>query len=244
MRWSCSRSLPVVVSILSTLALGCRRPEPPPTPGQPTVSAPSTESPPPPKPAPRVSEKEAKKEREDLPPERRALMVVDGEERWVDREAIASAGYTLVDLSDGWTPLIFAEDRGPDGDVLANRYRRVFVGLANDRLDSDGEPLPPGEKNYLELYGIAPSISVLRSRFLQDAKEPCHDQESVAVLSAVETVSYVAPNLMRREEARLKRFRKDIDAARKKNRRASLEELTAKNSDLAEKVRIVEKRAA
>ena len=38
-------------------------------------------------------------------------------------------------------------------------------GLANDTLDEDGAPLPAGEKNYLELYGVFPSLSVLRARF-------------------------------------------------------------------------------
>ena len=79
-----------------------------------------------------------------------------GEERWIDAEAAEAAGYTLVDLSDDWTPYIFAEQAGPDGQPLPNRYRRIFVGLANDQLDEDGEPLPPGAKNYLELYGIFP----------------------------------------------------------------------------------------
>ena len=48
---------------------------------------------------------------------------------------------------------------------LPNRYRRVLIGLSNDQLDNDGEPLAPGEKNYLELYGAFPSLSVLRARF-------------------------------------------------------------------------------
>ena len=131
--------------------------------------------------------------RDDLPPERRALLMVNGAERWVDAVAIEAAGYTLVDLRDDWTPSIFAEDKTPEGVPLPNRYRRVLLGLANDQLDNDGEPLEPGEKNYLELYGIFPSLSVLRARFLQDAAQPCHDQESAAVIDAVETVTYVRP---------------------------------------------------
>jgi len=62
-----------------------------------------------------------------------------------------------------WTPYIFAEQTAPDGQPLPNRYRRIFLGLANDQLDEDGEPLEPGAKNHLELYGIPPSLSVLRA---------------------------------------------------------------------------------
>ena len=100
--------------------------------------------------------------------------------------------------------------------------------LANDQLDDDGEPLPPGEKNYLELYGIPPSISVLRARFLQDAEHPCHDQESADALEAVETVSYVAPESIRREEHRLARIRAELEIARRKAKLATLEELAEK----------------
>ena len=107
-----------------------------------------------------VSEAEALRPRPDLPPAERALVVIGAvpaqagsrpspvtqqvEERWIDAEAAESAGYTLVDLSDDWTPYIFAEQTGPDGQPLPNRYRRIFVGLANDQLDEDGEPLRAG----------------------------------------------------------------------------------------------------
>jgi hypothetical protein len=198
----------------------------------------------PPPPPPVVSEADALKPREDLPPEARALVMVDGKERWVDAQAIASAGYTLIDLRDDWTPFIFAEQKLPDGQPLPNRYRRVFLGLANDQLDSDGEPLPAGEKNYLELYGVFPSLSVLRNRFMTDAEQPCHDQQSAEVLAAVETVTYVAPKDLKREERRLSRIREELELARRKARAATLDDLAVKRPELAGKVRLLAKRAA
>ena len=107
--------------------------------------------------------------RRGLPPERRALQVVDGQDRIVDADVARARGLTLVDLSDGWAPRIFADGVAADGAVLPNRYRTVFVGLANNKTDGDGQPLSPGEQNYLELYGIPPTLSVLRERFLADA---------------------------------------------------------------------------
>jgi len=47
----------------------------------------------------------------------------------------------VVDLSDDWTPYIFAQQLAADGQPLPNRYRRIFVGEANDQLDNDGEAL-------------------------------------------------------------------------------------------------------
>ena len=94
----------------------------------------------------------------DLPPERRAFQVVAQEERSVDAAAARAQGLTIVDLSDAWAPTVL------DG----ASYRSVFTALAADRGDADGQPLAAGERNYLELYGIPPALSVLRRRFLVD----------------------------------------------------------------------------
>jgi hypothetical protein len=180
------RTLLHLTPLLTIFLAVCSRPLPVPVeaPGRPGVTG---ESPAPESAAPVTNREEALenalKSRDDLPPERRALLLVDGKERWVDAQAIASVGYTLVDLSDTWTPLLFREDRNAQGELLHNRYRRVFLGLANDELDNDGVPLEPGGKNYLELYGIFPSLSVLRARFIKSAEGACHDPESVEVSS-------------------------------------------------------------
>jgi len=191
-----------------------------------------------------MTEADALRPRDELPAAERALVVVDGAERWVDAKAIESVGYTLIDLRDAWTPSIFAEEHTPEGVPLPNRYRRVFIGLANDQLDSDGEPLEPGEKNYLELYGVFPALSVMRARFLQDEAQPCHDQESVTVLQAVETVSYVAPKDVRKVEQRVARFAKNLEIERKRAKVASLQELVALKPGLQAQLEAVEKRAA
>ncbi|MET0390838.1 MAG: hypothetical protein ABW321_33000 [Polyangiales bacterium] len=194
-------------------------------------------------PAPRtVSPEEAQKPRNDLPPDKRALLVVNGAERWVSAEDIESVGYTLVDLRDDWTPSIFAEEHTPDGEPMPNRYRRVLLGLSNDQLDNDGEPLEQGNKNYLELYGAFPSFSVLRARFMHDLEHPCHDQESADTLAAVETVSYVAPDEIRRDELKVARITKELETARRNTKAASLQELAQKKPELAAKVALVEKR--
>jgi hypothetical protein len=246
MSLSCATKGPLVWLLVTGLlaggAVGCSRPERvPPESATPSddQKKPQTK---PPKPA--LTEAEALRARDDLPPEQRALAVVNGSERWVDAEAAESVGYTIVDLRDSWTPLILAEQLSAEGLPLPNRYRRVFVGLANDQLDSDGEPLEPGEKNFLELYGVFPTFSVLRERYMLDAESACHDAESVAVLEAVETVSYVAPNMIKREEQKLARIRKDIAEAKKRGRFASDEALVAAKPDFGPKVELLLKRAA
>jgi hypothetical protein len=173
-----------------------------------------------------------------------AFVWENGRERLVDAQAAVADGYTIIDLSDDWTPYILAERRDADGRPMPNRYRRVFVGLANDWLDSDGEPLEPGEKNYLELYGIFPSLSVLRARFLDDEIRTCVDAEGQPALEAVETVSYVSPEDTRKDEHRLARIRKELEEARHKARVKTVEELVQKRPELEPKLKLLERRAA
>jgi hypothetical protein len=177
-------------------------------------------------------------------PAGRVLVVEGGQEGWMDGQAATAAGYTIVDLSDDWTPYIFAPQMGPDGQPLLNRYRRIFIGLANDKLDEDGEPLQPGEKNYLELYGIFPSLSVLRERFLADEQHPCHDQESADALDAVETVTYVPPTEIAKDARRLRKIREELETAQHKAHLPSFEALAAAQPAFAPKVRLLAKRAA
>ena len=115
------------------------------------------------------------------------LQVVNGKEVAVEAAAALASGLTIVDLSDGWTPFIFAEQPGDNGEVLTARYRRIFLGLANDTGDDDGQPIAPGSHNYLEVYGIPPTLSVLRTRFLADGLEQCAnvDLEKIRAVKSV-----------------------------------------------------------
>jgi hypothetical protein len=173
-----------------------------------------------------------------------AFVIHDGKESWTDAEAALRSGYTIIDFSDDWTPFIFAEQYAADGTAMHNRYRRVFLGLANDTLDEDGEPLPAGEKNHLELYGIPPSFGVLRARFLADEQQTCHATINQEKLEEVESIAYVAPEKMKVEEQRTARMRRELEDARVKAKAASLAELAQKDPTQAAKVKAYEHRTA
>ncbi len=95
-----------------------------------------------------------------------AVLVV---ERGVERGACASTlkDVTIVDLRDTWTPKIFA----PPGDKAPD-YRAGYLALASER-DPAGKPLTP-DAALGELYGIVPSLSIVRDRFAQVARYKCH----------------------------------------------------------------------
>lgn len=124
------------------------------------------------------------------PPERRVVLLAEGgAERVVDVAEAEAAGYTVVDLSEGWTPYIFQQLNDEQGAPRPQRYRRIFLGLASDTLDADGQPLEPEEKNYLELFGIPPSLSVVRARFLRDeGQAACEAGVDLALLAAAKPV--------------------------------------------------------
>lgn len=176
--------------------------------------------------------------------ERVLLVAGGGQETWMDARAAVDAGYTLVDLGDDWTPYIFAEQHDDAGRPLPNRYRRVFVGLANDHLDGDGTPLEPDEKNFLELYGIFPSLSVLRARFLTDEAKSCLDPEGQPALEAVETVTYVSPEDMRKDEKRVARARRELEEARVKAHKKTVAALIAADPSFEAKQTLIDRRAA
>jgi lipoprotein-anchoring transpeptidase ErfK/SrfK len=119
-----------------------------------------------------------------IPQRKPVAALADGEtyiyERGVGRrdtiEAARAAGLLDVDLSDGWAPYILQDGEGDN--AKPNAYRETFVGLANDRLDADGDPAHPGDHNFLEVFGIPPSLTVLAARVEADAapaREACVD---------------------------------------------------------------------
>jgi hypothetical protein len=194
----------------------------------------------------------------EQPPEQRALQVVAGkgpsgeakaQDRFVDRAAAKAHGLALVDLSDGWAPSLFADGVAPDGGVLQNRYRATFVGLANDRTDGDGQPLREGERNFLEPYGIPPSLSVLRRRFLQSGSATCWAGIDGARLLAVDQIPVFGAETERKERERETARASRLEAARVAAGVESLEQLDfsalpALQKELAAHKRALAERAA
>lgn len=157
-----------------------------------------------------------------------------------------AAGLLDVDLSDGWAPFIFSEEEpgGAEQEKKPNRYRHVFIALANNHatpdelyaespegraaiLDAAGLPhptkkrdtaeTPEGRKaleaarrvlqsershNYLEVYGIPPTLSVLLARLREDGSRTCYENVDTAGLATfTDTVTYQNRDLARRDLA-------------------------------------------
>lgn len=178
-----------------------------------------------------------------IPADAKVLTVQNGQERWSTAGAATAAGLTIVDFSDDWTPYIFEEVEDTQGEVMSNRYRSVFLGLANDTGDSDGQPLSSGEHNYLELYGIPPSLSVLRARFLEDEKRTCPgvDWEKLRGSKAIPLRSSHAE---KKFAAKLRILAHKLELEQRRAGVDSLEALAQKEPKHAKDVELIERYAA
>ncbi|MBI2897822.1 MAG: L,D-transpeptidase [Deltaproteobacteria bacterium] len=120
---------------------------------------------PPPAPPPPAQEEEL------LDPEEPVHVFENGRKvRTIEHVQALREGYTVVDLSNDWAPYILGDCQA-GGQCFRNDYRPTFVALANRR------PLPEGaidpEGPYLELFGINPTLSLIKSRIAEDAEKPC-----------------------------------------------------------------------
>jgi hypothetical protein len=159
----------------------------------------------------------------------RVLKIEAGKETPIDGGEAQRQGLTLVDLSDAWVPYIFRDAPAPDGQgLLQSRYKSVFLGLADDTGDGDGQPVPAGSHNYLELYGIPPTLRVLRQRFLDDAADPsrCSDV-SFEVLRSVVYIPYREPKVAAKEAAKAAASGRKLEAERQRRKLEKLEDLAA-----------------
>ncbi|MBX7191776.1 MAG: hypothetical protein K1X94_06950 [Sandaracinaceae bacterium] len=86
-------------------------------------------------------------------------------ERQVDAATARHDGYMVIDLGEEWTPYLFTERDGESEEALPNSYRRTYLALARGELPDDHHGDRAREDKYLELYGIMPTIGLLRTRF-------------------------------------------------------------------------------
>jgi hypothetical protein len=93
-------------------------------------------------------------------------------------------GLTVLALEDEWTPRLLSETP-----PLPQPYRAVFVALANERYEAALSKTAPQDR-FFELFGVFPSLSVMRGRLLDEVRHACHariDGRALAVTSELPT---------------------------------------------------------
>lgn len=93
--------------------------------------------------------------------------------RQVDAATAPADGHIVVDLGDAWTPYIFTE-RGHDDEArVDNAYRETYLALAAGEFPDDHHGARAREDRYLELFGIPPTLTLLRARFHDAVERDC-----------------------------------------------------------------------
>jgi hypothetical protein len=83
----------------------------------------------------------------------------------VDAAKADESGYLLLDLGEEWTPYILTEASSLDEEPKPNQYRPTYLALARGEFPDDRHGYRAKKDEYLELYGILPTLTLLRKRF-------------------------------------------------------------------------------
>jgi len=113
-------------------------------------------------------------------------------------------GLTIIDLSNAWAPRVLREPAAL-GHEAAPVYLASYLALADERP----EALPKEQpfERYLELYGIVPSLRVVRARLLDEPAHACAAAVPLDALRALDRVlSSYRPDLAT-QRARVQRIR-------------------------------------
>ena len=84
-----------------------------------------------------------------------------------------TAGEIVLDVGEGWTPYIFSERTNPGDEVIPQSYRSTYLALARGEFPNDHHGARAKVDRYLELYGIPPTLKLLRTRFHETEKADC-----------------------------------------------------------------------
>ena len=99
----------------------------------------------------------------------------------LDRATATREGLTVLNLGDDWTPRTFRE--APSlGHRGTQPYRDELIRLANGEVRSRDQ-----SDQYLELFGIFPTLDVLRERLADEERHTCHAAIDNAPIEAITT---------------------------------------------------------
>lgn len=84
--------------------------------------------------------------------------------RQIDAANASMEGYVVFDLGEEWTPYLFTERDSANPEPKPNAYRATYLALARGEFPNDHHGERARRDKYLELYGILPTLGVLRDR--------------------------------------------------------------------------------
>lgn len=104
------------------------------------------------------------------------------------REAAQKEGLTVVDLSDDWLPYVFSQT--PE---KPQPMRPFLLDLANGRLKTGRLYARAHEDRFFEVFGIFPSLNLVRRRLADKRRHVCHDRVKDGVLEELSPKNVIPP---------------------------------------------------
>jgi len=148
--------------------------------------------------------------------------------REVDAATASLHGYVVLDLGESWVPYLFTDGVTEDDKPLANSYRNTYLALARGELPKDLHGERAADDKYLELYGILPTLALLRERFETVAKLPCEKDLDLTPLQTYEgVVTYVNNDVAKKGADEYRFLHGAVQQLMAKHKLATPEELSA-----------------
>jgi hypothetical protein len=118
-----------------------------------------------------------------------------GTTRQIDAATARENGYVVLDLGEEWTPYLFTEHDSAEEPLIPNAYRATYLALARGEFPDDRHGDLAREDQYLEPYGIPPTLALVRTRFHHTHDTACTASLDLEPLRTFEgQLSYESPN--------------------------------------------------
>jgi hypothetical protein len=122
----------------------------------------------------------------------------------VDAAKADEEGHLLLDLGEEWTPYILTEASSEEEQGQTSEYRSTYLALARGEFPKDRHGYRAEKDQYLELYGILPTLTLLRKRFTDVRALECATELDLVPLQEFE--GFLAYEKGRRPARRLARY--------------------------------------
>jgi len=122
----------------------------------------------------------------------------------VDAARADEEGHLLLDLGEEWTPYILTEASSEEEQGQTSEYRSTYLALARGEFPKDRHGYRAERDQYLELYGILPTLTLLRKRFTDVRALECAAELDLVPLQEFE--GFLAYQNGRRPARRLARY--------------------------------------
>ncbi len=147
-------------------------------------------------------------------------------ERQIDAADPGAHGALVLDLGEAWTPYLFTDGETAEGRPLPNAYRPIYLALARGEFPKNYHGDRAKDDKYLELFGILPTLQVVRERMRATSKLSCASTLDLTALTSFHgLVTYESPEVARKKADDFLYLKNRAHALMQKQHVASVEEI-------------------